>query len=274
MADLREDNIFGSFHEQRTNWYYEHKSKYVEFLIGKNFSNAVCKELDCLDIGAGNGIMGRIIRDNLSKHGVLSRWDSIDTEYQEQDLLKLRSVGLHAATSIPFKKYDLILAIDVAEHVNDDYSFFRCLLEHLSADGICIVTVPAFSWLWSSHDVFLKHYRRYSRTELISTLQASGFDHMDSGYLFSLVLPIAFVVRSIDRLLTRTCLWLGKNQLALTNKGQRTKVGSLTGSLLRFSHRFERYLKQRSRYAASLWGVTCYCVVKSFRKDEKRMAHK
>ncbi|UPM49274.1 class I SAM-dependent methyltransferase [Synechococcus sp. A10-1-5-1] len=273
MADLREDNLFGSYYEQKKNWYYEHKSKYIEFLISKHFPKSVNSELNCLDIGAGNGIMGRMMRDSLSKRGVFSRWDSVDTEYKEQDLVRLRSVGLNASKSIPSKKYDLILAIDVAEHVNDDRSFFCCLLEHLSVDGICVITVPAFSWLWSSHDIFLKHYRRYTRTDLTATLQACGYDDVDSGFLFSLILPIAFVVRSIDQLTTRTLSSLGKNKLALTHKGQRTKVGSVTSSLLRCGHKLERYLKKRSWRAAALWGVTCYCVAKSLSKDEKKVAY-
>ena len=273
MADLREDNLFGSYYEQKKNWYYEHKSTYIDFLISKHFPRPVNSELNCLDIGAGNGVMGRIMRDSLSRRGIFSRWDSVDTEYKEQDLVKLRNVGLNASKSIPSKKYDLILAIDVAEHVNDDRSFFCCLLEHLSEDGICVITVPAFSWLWSSHDMFLKHYRRYSRADLTATLQECGYNDIDSGFLFSLILPIAFVVRSIDHLTTWILSILSNNKLVLTHKGQRTKVGSVTSSLLRCSHRFERYLKKRSRHAAALWGVTCYCVAKSLRKDEKNVAY-
>jgi hypothetical protein len=87
--------------------------------------------------------------------------------------------------------YDLILLLDVIEHVEHDQSFLTHLAGKYSPKkGKIMITVPAFQSIYSQHDAFLCHYRRYHLKELEEMLTACGLNVISSGYLFfSLLLP-------------------------------------------------------------------------------------
>lgn len=104
---------------------------------------------------------------------------------------------------IPFagKTYDLIGLFDVLEHVEDDEGALRALGQHLSTDGVILVTVPAFQWLWSKHDVSHHHFRRYSRASLRKAAQAAGLEVAQCGYFNSFLLPVAIGLRALKRLI-------------------------------------------------------------------------
>ncbi len=88
------------------------------------------------------------------------------------------------------RRFDLILLCDVIEHVEDDVGLLRQLSrEHLAADGLAMVTVPAFQALFSEHDRFLRHHRRYSLSHLRDAVGTAGLAIVDDGYLFGSLLP-------------------------------------------------------------------------------------
>lgn len=78
---------------------------------------------------------------------------------------------------------------DVLEHIPDDRAFLRTLHGLLERDGLLIITVPAFDWLWSDFDQKVGHQRRFTRRALKKRLRECGFEPLRSTYLFS-VLPI------------------------------------------------------------------------------------
>ena len=56
---------------------------------------------------------------------------------------------------------DIVLAKDVLEHIQDDYSTLKEWKTTLKQNGLLFISVPVFLHLWSSHDIFLGHYKRY-----------------------------------------------------------------------------------------------------------------
>ena len=58
------------------------------------------------------------------------------------------------------------------------------------SDGHLIITVPAFPFLYSRHDAYLAHYRRYGRKQLVRLITDSNLFCIRSGYLFLSLLPI------------------------------------------------------------------------------------
>jgi hypothetical protein len=58
-----------------------------------------------------------------------------------------------------------------------------------------LLSVPAFQWLWSGHDVYLGHRRRYTLAQLEATARAAGVTVERSCYFFAAVLPIAATLR-------------------------------------------------------------------------------
>jgi len=86
----------------------------------------------------------------------------------------------------------LILLMDVLEHIDDDGGFLKDVLSRpfSGPDTQVIVTVPAYQWLFSSHDVFLKHFRRYTNGQLRRRLEGAGLSVLDLGYFFASLLPL------------------------------------------------------------------------------------
>lgn len=155
-----------------------------------------------MDIGAGNGIISRSIGKNLC--GQTLNWDLVDAGYSSQETgpdEKDASIVLYR--SIPSGKlYDIIIAVDVVEHVKEDRQFVELLSRHLAPNGLLLISVPAFQFLWSKHDIFLEHYRRYRIKSLALLISSCGVSVLKSSYLYVFLFPLIVIVRlsrHIDR---------------------------------------------------------------------------
>jgi hypothetical protein len=74
----------------------------------------------------------------------------------------------------------------------------------LARNGSIVVTVPAYPWLWSAHDEFLHHYRRYTRKSMIECAQGAGLRVERLTYFNTALFPLAAAARWSDRLLRRS----------------------------------------------------------------------
>lgn len=80
---------------------------------------------------------------------------------------------------------------DVIEHIEDDYGILRQVHFFMEKNGVLLLTVPAYNFLWSDEDDYIGHYRRYTLKTITETLSKAGFKVEYSSYLFSfLVIPI------------------------------------------------------------------------------------
>jgi SAM-dependent methyltransferase len=95
------------------------------------------------------------------------------------------------------KKFDLLLAMDVLEHIEDDVTSLKSWIEFLKPGGIVFVTVPAFQFLWSAHDELLHHYRRYSICELEGLAEKTGLETLKIRYAFGHLMPPAVIRRKL-----------------------------------------------------------------------------
>ena len=96
-------------------------------------------------------------------------------------------------------RFRTVVALDVLEHIRDDAGALRFLRDALEPGGTCVVAVPAFALLWSSHDVALHHERRYRKNELVAKMRAAGFDIRFASYYGLILLPPALLFRVLDR---------------------------------------------------------------------------
>ncbi|MCZ6860027.1 MAG: class I SAM-dependent methyltransferase [Alphaproteobacteria bacterium] len=103
---------------------------------------------------------------------------------------------------VPFagERFDLIAVLDVLEHLGDDEGALRALVERLEPGGVILVSVPAFAFLWSRHDVRHHHIRRYTRASLLAVTRAAGLEPVNAGYFNTLLFPLIVVRRMLDRL--------------------------------------------------------------------------
>ncbi|MES2790669.1 MAG: class I SAM-dependent methyltransferase [Planctomycetota bacterium] len=93
----------------------------------------------------------------------------------------------------PQQPFDVILMLDVLEHIEDDQAAASKLLGILKPGGYAILTVPALGWLWSVHDDINLHFRRYHRRPLQQLLTQTGFQVRQLKYLFGWSLPLVYL---------------------------------------------------------------------------------
>jgi trans-aconitate methyltransferase len=144
-----------------------------------------------LDVGAGDGYLARELLDGLPEGSQVA---CLDPNYSDNDLAaytRLARPGLSFTREPPDRRFDLLLMLDVIEHVPDDRAFLGGLVAQcLAPGGLVLVSVPAWPMLFSAHDVALKHYRRYSPGACHELLEDEGLAIVRSGEVFhSLLLP-------------------------------------------------------------------------------------
>ena len=104
------------------------------------------------------------------------------------------------ATDSPFKgQFDVVGAFDVLEHIDDDELVMRQVASALKSNGLFVVTVPQYTWMWSRLDEVVLHKRRYRRRELLSKLRAAGFDIVYTTSFVTTLFPFLAAVRLRDR---------------------------------------------------------------------------
>lgn len=148
---------------------------------------------------------------------------------------------------LPFagERFDLIVLFDVLEHIEEDQAALAALRPLLKPGGRLILTVPAFSFLWTRHDVRHHHFRRYSRGQLADRLQSAGLTlHRISYYNCWLFLPIA-VIR------------LGKRVLRSSRSDEEGRPPRWLNRFLEEVLASERFLLVRPGlpFGISLWAV-------------------
>ena len=104
---------------------------------------------------------------------------------------------------IPFAPggFDLVAALDVVEHLDDDRAGLRALAAQLRPGGRLLITVPAWKFLWSRHDERHHHRRRYGRGELLRLVAEAGLRPEWVTFFNSLLFPVVAAVRLAKRLL-------------------------------------------------------------------------
>ena len=143
----------------------------------------------------------------------------------------------------------LILMMDVLEHVDDDLGLLRQYCDRMPADARVVITVPAFQFLWSGHDVFLDHRRRYTLQQVEALVRAAGLRVLDARYFFGALFPAIAMVRLIDRLRLKAGTMTAKSQLK--------PMAPLANRALIVVHDFERL----ALFAVNrLAGLTVFCV--------------
>lgn len=186
--DVKEEEILGN--KVAEHWYYRAKGDATLKLLSDVPVNCIA------DVGAGSGYFSKL----LLERGIGQEAICIDPAYECETEQTVNGRNLRFTPEPEISAADLVLMMDVLEHVDDDAALLKQYSHLLSKNGHLLVTVPAFNWLWSGHDEFLEHRRRYTRSNLSKILEKSGFDVLTSKYYYLSLLPIIVPIRVMDRL--------------------------------------------------------------------------
>ncbi len=155
-----------------------------------------------LDAGCGSG---RNMID-LARYGEVTGVELSETSV---DLARARATGEVVAGSVldmpfPDDSFELAVSLDVIEHLEDDLAALRELRRTVTPGGALLLTVPAYQWLWSGHDEINHHHRRYTRRSLQRVAEQAGWRQVRTTYFNSLLLPVAIILRVLERVNTKT----------------------------------------------------------------------
>jgi SAM-dependent methyltransferase len=141
-----------------------------------------------LDVGCGSGVTMRFLRDLGATRtiGVEVAPEALGPESQKSDDIIIGDI-MSLDIDEPF---DVILMLDVLEHIENDEQAVKRVSEFMAPDGLLIVSVPAYMALWSQHDELNAHFRRYRLEQVTQLLVGADLTVLQAGYMFAgLVLP-------------------------------------------------------------------------------------
>ena len=137
------------------------------------------------DIGAGDMYFDKQLVEKLKDENITPIIFAIDKEYSKQISHEKEIIMLNDIQILEKESMDCIIMMDVLEHIEDDSKFLELVLDRLKENGVLIVTVPAFQSLFSFHDTFLLHFRRYQYEKLQNLLLRNKFEVIHSHYFYT-----------------------------------------------------------------------------------------
>lgn len=216
-----------------------------------------------LDIGCGD----TFVVEQLSNFLPDSLFFAVDIAFTKEMIAvyenKLSNTNIKLFTtldesidSLGKNEIGLVLLMDVIEHIEDDVLFLSDLSsrKEITQDTLMLITVPAFQSLFTSHDRFLGHFRRYTNNTLMTNLAKSGFSTIEIGYFYFSLIPIRILQFLKEKISSPST-----NSTGLVEwKGGKLKSSLLTNMLL-IDYRISKILK---RIGIKLIGLSNYTVCK------------
>jgi len=184
--DLKEEDILGG--DIGRHWYYRAKAAALRRMVEELAPRRV------LDVGAGSGFFSRHLLTSGAQAALC-----VDIGYDRDRDETLDGKPVLYRRDCSATDCDLVLMMDVLEHVDDDAGLVRHYAAKVPSGAHFLVTVPAFRFLWSGHDVFLEHKRRYTLAEIERTMRDAGLAVVKGAYYFGLIFPLAAAVRLATR---------------------------------------------------------------------------
>jgi 2-polyprenyl-3-methyl-5-hydroxy-6-metoxy-1,4-benzoquinol methylase len=185
--------------QQNAHWWFQGRKLIIQYFLNKNRST---NKANILEIGCGTGA-------NLALLKTFGNVTAIEmnayARKQAEHILGKKIINGHLPDNLPLnnEKYNVICLFDVLEHVQKDQESLKILNHYLDDKGYLILTVPAIPMLYSKHDKDLHHFRRYRKKELLILLENANFTVKHFTYFNTLLLPLAFISRVLDKIIPK-----------------------------------------------------------------------
>ena len=198
--------------EDRQHWYFRGRATVINAALRRVLPP---RRLRLVDLGCGTGAVLRA----LAEFG-----EAVGIEDSDALLEVARASGLDARKGmlpgdLPIAPgwADVVLLLDVIEHLDDDLAALRAAGTVLAACGMLVLTAPAYPWLWSAHDVVLGHRRRYVATGLRRLVERAGFGVERLTYFNTVLFPLIAGRRLYKQ-------WLGDHRHDLQRPGRALNI--------------------------------------------------
>lgn len=169
-------------------WYYQEKFRHIFHSIisyAPKFSS-LC------DVGAGTAPFSKQLAAIFPDKNFIA----VDKYYSDSIIGK-------EVEGIKFQRFiapaDVYLLTDVLEHIEYPKQVLEEIVGQSQKGALLIISVPAHMILWSGHDVFLKHYRRYTQKNLLIELSCLNYELIELKYIFNVLFIPVLIFRSFTR---------------------------------------------------------------------------
>ena len=184
------DNPKTLFDFEEKHWWYRTRRSLILELMKQYVPE---QNLRILDVGTGTGFMLRYLERWGTAQGLDINPDV--TKFSKSDRISV----MNFPSQVPDEKYDVITAFDVLEHMEDDRAGVIAIASLLNEGGRFVLTVPALPVLWSRHDEFHCHKRRYTRRQLSLLLELNDFQILKLSYFQTILFLPVFVIRQFQK---------------------------------------------------------------------------
>lgn len=172
-------------------WWWRVREEIVTERI-RHLLNAKGPRPRILDVGCGAGLFFKVLDRFGEVEGIESDRAAIEASGRWKHQITLGELDRSYNPATPF---DLILMLDVLEHVPSPDRVLRRATEILAPDGWIVITVPAFRWLWTTHDELNHHLRRYSAKQLREEITHAGLEASNVQYVFQSLVVAKLLIR-------------------------------------------------------------------------------
>ena len=185
--DLKEVGLLGA--DEGGHWYYASKACALQRCLSDRKPEGI------LDVGAGSGFFSKMLLRRTTAQSAIC----VDPGYTEEwsETVDGKPISFRRASPVGYA--DVVLLMDVIEHVDDDVGLLRSYAASARPGTRFVVSVPAFSWLWSRHDDFLEHRRRYTLSQTLRVLSEAGLSPSAGFYFFGVLFPAVVAQRLWNR---------------------------------------------------------------------------
>ena len=153
-----------------------------------------------LDVGCGDGLFFPRLAKLGAVEGVEANASIISACDRPDGYIHIADFGERFR---PGKSYDLILMLDVLEHLPDPIGALRHAARLLRSEGTLLVTVPAFNLIWTRHDDLNEHIVRFTRSSLERMLSSGGFVVRQSRYMYHWLFGAKLVLRGFQMMIPK-----------------------------------------------------------------------
>ena len=223
-------------------WYYQSK-KVPLFKYFRKLHQEQGKKLNVIDFGSGSGFFAYELLAAFPE--AIEEVYLVDIGYSEEEMAVTKGQQVQKVHFIPKGIEDsVVVMMDVLEHIEDDYAILEDIKQRVGKNAHYFITVPAFMSLWSGHDVFLEHYRRYTLPSLRKLLDAKKCQVDSHYYIYGGLFPIAWIVRRIKN--------LNKKSIEAPTSSDMGSLPAPLNEILKQLNIFEMQFRKINR----LWGIT------------------
>lgn len=223
-----EKKLYDEMFEMETqHWWFVARRKILLHLMNSFFQNK--QHTKIADLGCGCGANLYEIQKHYDAIGMDLSHDA--KKYCLKRGIKIVIGKLPNKISLPENSFDMVLLSDVLEHIENDNEAIKNVSKLLKKDGLILLTVPAYPFLYTKRDVFHHHKRRYTKKQLHTVLQNNGLSKVILSHCNFWLFPMIAIVRTFSKLFSNE-----------THTGDLSIPPKPINNILRYLFESEKYL--------------------------------